>query len=180
MGETRSAKRHKWRLPCEILFDGGRQRSFVLDLSETGLFVQTGARMKPGARVQVRIALDGAAEPLLLDAFVARAKPVPAQLASVAHGGVGLQLHHPPKAYLDALATLEGGAQLRAGLARDAVTPAPPQAAPLRYRVRVKQTNGPRSRTIEVHAETEIQARAAALRETGAGWEVAGVDCIAR
>ena len=178
LGKSRAAKRHKWRLPCEIVYEGGRQRSFVLDLSETGLFVQASGRLRPGTEIEVRLTLEHAAAPLVLRAHVVRAKQVPAQLISVVHGGIGLALHSPPKEYLDALAALEeDGAHLRAQ-----ATPEKPPAPALvqRFCVRVKQCDGQRSRTLTLHADTAEQARSLALRETGAGWEVASVEPVAR
>lgn len=182
MGENRSSKRHRWRLPCELVFDGGRQRAFVLDLSETGLFVQTRVQLRPGSPVEVRLVIDGGHAPIVLQASVARAKQVPSQLTTVAHGGIGLSLRRAPREYLDAIATLQGGGALRAQVAREEKSaPAGGSLASLpRFRVRVQQCDGPRSRTIEVTAETPEQARAKALTETGAGWEVARVEPLAR
>jgi PilZ domain len=177
VSETRASKRHKWRLPCEIVYEGGRQRSFVIDLSATGLFIQTGARLKPGAEVEVRLTLETAKRPLVLRASVARAKQVPSQLTSVAHGGVGLRLVSPPQEYLDALRALDGGANLRS-----AATPTPvekPKPATLRFRVRVKQQDGPRMRILDLEAVSIEDARKLALHTTGAGWEVVAADRLA-
>lgn len=149
-------------------------RAFVLDLSSTGLFVQTGARLRPGADVEVRLQLANLPEPLLLRARVARTKQVPTQLTTVAHGGVGLRLREVPKQYLAAIEKLDSGAGLRS-----AETPKPPPpaaAARTRFRVRVRQTDGPRSRSIELHADDAEQARVLALREVGKGWEAVSAD----
>jgi hypothetical protein len=178
MAETRSAKRHKWRLPCEIVFEGGRQRSFVIDLSESGLFVQTGAKLRPGSQVEVHLAIESMGAPILLRARVARTKQVPAQLTSVAHGGVGLQLLDVPTAWIDAVRRLSSGTSLR-GSASAASTPPSPRIALERFRVRIKQSDGPRSRTLELRAESADHARTLALREAGAGWEAVAADRIA-
>jgi len=171
--QARSAKRHKWRLPCEIVYEGGRQRSFVLDLSATGLFVQTGVRLKPGAEIEVRLSLESVPQPLVLRARVARAKQVPQQLMSVAQGGVGLRLLSPPRSYLDALRNFEEGSVLRAGSDVDPASPPPPA---LRFRVRVKQSDGPRMRAVQIQASSPESARTLALREVGAGWEIVAVE----
>lgn len=176
LSESRASKRHRWRFPCEIIFAGGRQRSFVLDLSETGLFVQTSARLRPGSEVEVRLTLDGAAGPLTLLAHVARSKQVPSHLTSVAHGGVGLQLQRAPKEYLDALAALHGVAFADPKAATSPAIAAAP--ATKRFRVRVKQCEGPRSRSLSIAADSAERARALALRETGDGWEVSGVESV--
>jgi len=111
MAENRSSKRQRWRLPCEIVYDGGRQRSFVVDLSETGLFVQTGARLRPGTEVEVRLTLDRRPAPVVLRTRVARTKQVPSHLMSVARSGIGLRLLDAPDDYLAVLADLKSGAR---------------------------------------------------------------------
>jgi hypothetical protein len=45
--------------------------------------------------------------------------------------------------------------------------------------VRVKQSDGPRSRSVEILAESSDEARARALAEVGAGWEAVAADSIA-
>jgi hypothetical protein len=180
MGESRAAKRHKWRIPCEIVFEGGRQRSFVIDISESGVFVQTGVKLVPGSLVEIRLSFEGSAAPMLLRARVARAKKVPAQLTSVAHGGVGLQILDVTNEYLRAVRAL---GRTDSPLAADTrpktvAAPAPPPARP-RFRVRVKQCDGPRSRTLELAADSAEQARTLALREVGTGWDAVSADRIA-
>jgi Tfp pilus assembly protein PilZ len=179
LSQNRVAKRHRWRLPCELVFDGVAQRAIVLDLSTSGVFVQTGARLRPGTDVEIRLQLATAAEPLLLRARVARAKQVPSQLTTVAHGGIGLRLREAPKAYFEAIEALESGKSLRGHVPESAVPgEAKKPAAPARprFRVRVQQSDGPRSRTIELAADNEAQARAFALRECGSGWEAVKAD----
>jgi hypothetical protein len=179
MGEHRAAKRHRWRLPCELSFDGGTQRALVLDLSSSGIFVQTGVRLRPGTEVSVRLQLEDLREPILLRARVARTKHVPSNLSTVARGGVGLKLREAPKAYFDVIATLESGKALRANVGADsAEEKAPAPELRPRFRIRVQQSDGPRSRRIELHADSPAQARALALQEVGKGWEVVSADRI--
>ena len=178
MSETRIAKRHKWRLACEVVCDGRSQRAIVIDLSQTGVFVQTGTRLPPGAEVAVRLLLTDATEPILIRAKVARNKQVPPQLTSVARGGVGLRILDAPDAYYETISSLEGGDSRRQPSAA-ASEPAAPAPARTRFRVRVKQSDGPRSRSVEILAESPDEARARALAEVGAGWEAVAADSIA-
>jgi hypothetical protein len=179
MGEEhRVAKRHRWRLPCEIVFEGGTQRALVLDLSASGLFVQTGVRLRPGAEVEVRLQLEHVVEPIHLRARVARAKHVPSHLTTVARGGVGLRIHQAPAKYLEAIASLESGKVLRANMVQDGAVEKPAATTRPRFRVRVQQSDGPRSRRIELHADSVEQARALALQEAGTGWEIVSADAI--
>jgi Tfp pilus assembly protein PilZ len=178
VSKDRIAKRHKWRLACEVVCDGRSQRAIVIDLSQTGVFVQTGTRLPPGSEVEVRLLLTDAAEPILLRATVARNKQVPPQLTSVARGGVGLRIVDAPAAYYETINSLEGGDSRRQP-STPAALPAAPEPAKTRFRVRVKQSDGPRSRSVEILAESPDEARARALAQLGAGWEAVAADSIA-
>jgi Tfp pilus assembly protein PilZ len=180
VAEGRVAKRHKWRLPCEIVSDGRSQRAIVIDLSESGLFVQTSTRLPPGAEVEVRVRLAESAETVQLRAQVARNKQVPPQLTSVAHGGVGLKILDAPLAYYEQVDALDaaGDGKRPATAAAPAVAPAPAEPKS-RFRVRVKQSDGPRSRSLEILADSADEARSRALSDTGAGWEAVTVEAIA-
>jgi hypothetical protein len=112
---------------------------------------------------------------------VARNKQVPPQLTSVARGGVGLKIVDAPNAYYETIASLEGGDSRRqtGAPAAAAAPPAAPKPAGTRFRVRVKQSDGPRSRSVEVLANSPDEARARVLAEVGAGWEAVAADSIA-
>jgi hypothetical protein len=45
--------------------------------------------------------------------------------------------------------------------------------------VRVKQCEGPRSRSIEILADSADEARARALADVGSGWEAVAAEAIA-
>lgn len=188
---SRSA-RVKRRLTCELELDCRRYRGIVLDLSETGVFVQTEATPKPGNRLRLRFhgSAGGAFE---VDASVARRQVAPPQLASVVRGGLGLRVHAPPPAYFELLgrpgeaaaaasapAAAAPGTSPRtapAGAARAAPAPAPaPAPAGEPYRVRLKQSDGPRSRSVEVRATSPSEAAQRALADAGRGWEVLRVE----
>jgi hypothetical protein len=188
MGKPR-AERIKRRVTCELLLEGRSYRGIVLDLSATGIFVQTEATPAPGARLRLRFHAPDRPE-FEVDAAVARRQVVPPQLASVVRGGLGLRVERPPEAYFQ-LIGMEGATEdkLRGlGMAtqvvenhpkRAAVPEAPkPPAAPLQpeFRVRVKQTNGPRSRTLKVNAASRDDARKRAIEELGSGWEILSID----
>jgi len=71
MKTERRSDRIKRRVTCELLVDGRRYRGIVLDLSETGVFVQTEATPTPGAPLRLRFhAADGTA--FEVEASVAR------------------------------------------------------------------------------------------------------------
>jgi hypothetical protein len=190
MGKRR-AERIKRRVTCELLLDGRGYRGIVLDLSATGVFVQTEATPAPGARLRLRFHTPDRRE-FEVEASVARRQVVPPQLASVVRGGLGLRVERPPEAYFQ-LIGVEGVTEERAqsGMATQIVQnqpaakaaavqapkPAPAPALP-EYRLRVKQTDGPRSRTLKLGATSPDDARKRALAELGRGWEVLSVEAV--
>lgn len=97
--ERRKNDRTKKRLSCSLSVEGRQHPGVVLDISATGLFVQTGASPKPGARAEVECFVTGQAEPLALIASVARRQVVPAHLRGVAKGGLGLHIEQAPEEY---------------------------------------------------------------------------------
>jgi len=180
MAENRVAKRIRRRMACELKAEGRGQRAIVIDFSRTGLFVQTSARLSPGAQVELWLQFEDQREPIMIRAAVARQKAVPSNLTSVAQGGIGLRIVDAPRAYYELL-----GEQGPPPQAAPAPRPTAPKAAPVaaapslpRFRVRVKQSDGPRSRILDIVAETAERACAAALAQVGAGWEALGAERV--
>jgi hypothetical protein len=151
-----------------LVVDGRAYRGIVLDLSETGVFVQTEATPAPGARLGLRLyAADGSA--YAVEASVARRQVVPPRLASIARGGLGLRVDSPPPSYFELLG--------QSAAPRRAPAPAaPPVPTGDPYRVRVKQSDGPRSRNVEISATSPEDAAKRVLASLGRGWEVSKVE----
>jgi hypothetical protein len=195
-------------MACEIQAEGHGHRALVLDISRTGLFVQTSVRLAPGTIVDVTLQVGSDGPPIALRARVARQKAVPSNLTVVAQGGVGLRILDAPPSYYATLQEQAGAADPAAGPGRvsldvaaagSAATgtrtasrpiagvqatrngqPAAPARAGTaslpRVRVRMKQTDGPRSRVLEVEAEDSARARAKALGTLGQGWEALAAE----
>lgn len=159
---------------------GRVHRGIVLDISATGVFVQSEAGLAPGDRVRLRFRPPESGE-FEVDARVARRQVAPAQLATVVRGGLGLRVHAPPPAYFELIGEGADEAARSAASSRSSVGRAPARAAgppaPARpFRVRVKQSAGSRSRTLRIEAASEDEARRRALADVGAGWEILGVE----
>ena len=139
---------------------------------------------------------------------VVRRKQVPAQLLTVAQGGIGVRIISAPEAFYRFLHELQekereaerqGGQQGEAVAARAAAPPKPaPPSRPLsaprpaappppkpptppeppkpRFRVRVCQTQGARSRVIDVAATSADAASRQVLAELGEDWKLLNVD----
>jgi hypothetical protein len=155
-----------------MLVCGDRRYSgVVLDCSPQGLFVQTSATISPGAMVTVELGVSSQEEPLLLEARVARHKLVPPQLRSVAQGGLGLHIDLPPQGYLEFYAEVT-----RTELPTAERRTKPRTDPKLRYRVRLAQIGGSRSRMVNVECNTLDEAEQAALDAVGDGWKVIKID----
>ena len=105
MPENRANPRGKKRLTCTLIIKGIRHTGVVLDVSKSGLFVQTNARPTGRDFLEIHLTLPGQKKRLVLQARVTRKKVVPARLLAVAHGGIGLKVICPPPAYLEFAAT---------------------------------------------------------------------------
>lgn len=165
---ARVARRTKRRMSCSLIVGRQRFSGVVLDLSASGLFVQTTAKPHPREAVAVELGIPGRREPIRLDTSVARLFVVPAQLLTVAQGGVGLRIRNAPEAYFELLQRVQGE-RARAGAAADADAAGEPQRF---FRVRITQIGRSRTRTLRVAAESPEQAMVRAAAESGEGWKV--------
>jgi hypothetical protein len=183
---ARVAKRARRRLACRLIV--GRQRfgGVILDLSASGVFVQTSAKPRPGDAVTLELSIPGQREPLRVEAQVARVKVVPPRLAAVAQGGLGLRITNAPEGYFAFLTAilpeLSVSEEEAVSAALDLDEPAEeaprgepaPARATRRYRVHVSQLGGARSRTLQLDAASTEEAVGLALQTAGEGWKVLG------
>ena len=180
MGEaTRSERRNngrkRLRIPCEIQVEERRHMGIVLDVSSTGLFVQTTALFSAGTPIRITLKETPFSPALTVEAVVARGKRVPPQLASAAAGGIGLRVVAPPPAFRTLSTELAG--KERRSEPKPAPAPLPPAApaGPV-FRVRLARREGNRSRVLEVTATDDRLARQMALAQVGTGWDVQEVS----
>lgn len=96
-------------MPCRVK-QGPRQYSgMVLNVSRTGLFVQTSAAPEIGAEIELTLSQRTQPTPLQLTAEVIWKRKVPASLRSVAEGGIGLRIRYAPETYYGLLAEAAQG-----------------------------------------------------------------------
>jgi hypothetical protein len=168
--KRRRHNRTKKRIGCTVVSGDQRYAGIVLDVSPQGIFVQTSAALAPGSIVNVELGVSSQQEPLLVEARVARHKQVPPSLRSIAGGGLGLHIDLPPQGFLQFYADLT-----RTNLPNSEKSERPkkpPPAPKLRYRVRLVQIGGSRSRLVDVECNTLDAAERAALDAAGDGWKV--------
>ena len=154
MAGRRVTDRKKRRMPCELHVGRRKHSGLVLDMSRSGLFIQTNAKTQPGQHLDLRVST-GSGEPIALVVEVVRRKVVPPRLLAIAQGGVGVRIRNAPETYFGFLALL--------GMDRESTQ---------RFRVRMRHVSGSRSRMIEVEGEDRPAAEARALEELGEGWKV--------
>ncbi len=208
----RRTKRIKKRLACSLLIEGRHHSGVVLDVSATGLFVQTNAKPEPGTAISLEMSVPGSSRPLFFQAMVARKKIVPPQLLTVAQGGLGLLIQNAPEDWYAFIASVgprqteaiptpssaqgAGSAQKptaggKASVAKKSPSKpaasarstlkksAPKKSEPplIRFRLRMSQIEGSRSRSMIVCATSEAEARSQAIEESGEGWKI--IECAA-
>ena len=101
---SRVDPRFKKRMSCKLKQEQRTYAGMVLDVSRTGLFVQTSAGAKPGDEVEVLLGSREQAAPVALTAEVVWQRKVPPQLRVVVEGGVGLKIRYAPELYYALLA----------------------------------------------------------------------------
>jgi hypothetical protein len=202
----RQSDRTKRRTPCSFTLNGRKQNAFVLDLSSSGLFIQTSADASPGDRLDIEVVIDDKVLPMHVE--VARRKKVPPQLLTVAHGGIGVRILSAPEGYYEALTAINGPSRdVRGGAAarrrqteagRRATSrvaggsvsgptpervsrPAPPPEPELpTFRVRVAQVQGARTRSIQVAARDESGARKKVMEDLGDEWKILEITRLSK
>ena len=161
--------RTKRRVPCQLRDAAGSYTGLVLDLSPSGLFVQTTAPVELRQQLELVLQADRG-EPLELQVEVARQKHVPARLKAIEKAGLGVRIANAPERYFQFLQEI-------GKVAGSGVEEPEPAAAPRpRFRIRVREVAGCRSRRIEVEADDLDKARERALARVGRGWKVLTVD----
>lgn len=156
----RVLERKKRRLPCSIRNQSQRFSGMVVELSATGLFLQTRARVDLGDDLELEVSVPCRAEPISLTVSVVREKRVPARLRSVAQGGIGTRILAAPEAFYEYLLSLDPEV--------DEAAREPDRS----FQICARQMGGPRTRRLFMTADDLEDARAEATRHLGADWEI--------
>jgi hypothetical protein len=160
-------------MACRLVVGNQRFSGVVLDLSSSGIFVQTTAKPMPREAVTVELNVPGEREAIRLETEVARLFVVPAQLITVAQGGVGLRIRNAPESYFALLGQFQlAGRESSADPVEGGHAAGIPEEASCRYRVRMTQLGKARTRTLQVFARSSEEAAQLACAETGEGWKV--------
>ncbi len=161
--------RKKRRIPCTLWVGEREHSALILDVSPSGLFVQTHAKTQRSERLHLFFSQGSDMLELIVE--VVRTKSVPQNLLAATKGGIGVRIVSAPEEYYEMLTAL--GINERSKPTFE-LEPAPG----LRFRVHVAQIGGPRSRRVELSAPDAEAAGAGALKEMGEGWKVLRVDAV--
>jgi len=161
--------RKKRRIPCQLWVGEREHSALILDVSPSGLFIQTHAKTQRSERLRIQFSHED--QLLELKVEVVRIKTVPQNLLAAAKGGVGVRIVTAPEEYYTLLEGL--------GINERAKPTFELEREPgLRFRVHVAQIGGPRSRRVEVSAADADAAGVRALEEIGGGWKVLRVESV--
>ncbi len=99
-------ERFRKRIPCAFNAGGRSSSGLVLNVSRSGLFLQTSMPEGSGTVVELELNPLDRAEQIALTARVVWRKTVPAQLRTIVSGGFGLQIIRADEAYYGLLSAL--------------------------------------------------------------------------
>ncbi len=186
----RGLPRTKMRIACTLHLEESRHSGMVLDVSASGLFVQTNASPAPGTPLRLELRVPGLSEPIEMQATVARKRIVPPRLRTLLKGGIGIHLENPPEEYFTMIAKLQAP-EAAGSKTSEAAKPsekssnasldkpaAPPEKQPrakpklTSFRVKLGQVGGSSSRNLVIRASDEDEARRRAILDMGDGWKV--------
>jgi len=140
-------------MACRLVLGSQRFSGVVLDISSSGVFIQTTAKPSVRDAVTVELSVPGERVPIRLETEVARLYMVPTQLLTVAQGGVGLRIRNAPEAFFEMLGQLQFESQADASGASGGDAERADAGEPRRrYRVRVTQLGRARTRTLRIVA----------------------------
>jgi hypothetical protein len=186
----RGLPRTKMRIACTLHLEESRHSGMVLDVSASGLFVQTNASPAPGTPLHLELRVPGLSEPIEMQATVARKRIVPPRLRTLLKGGIGIQLENPPEEYFALVAKLQAPEAAGSKSSEEAKpsekpsdashnkpaerTEKRPRAKPklTSFRVKLGQVGGDGSRNLVIRASDEDEARRRAILDVGDGWKV--------
>ena len=168
-GSNWVTNRKKRRIPCQLWVGEREHSALILDLSPSGLFIQTHAKTQRGERIRLQFSHEDAL--LELKVEVVRTKHGAAEPAGRGQGRDRRADRERARGVLRAARGL--------GITERAKPTFELEREPgLRFRVHVAQIGGPRSRRVEVAAADADAAGARALEELGGGWKVLRVESV--
>lgn len=172
MREKRATPRHPLRSRCQLHRGRKKVDATLVDVSRSGLAIHVATELAQGEPVVITIPPD-----LRVDAIAWRTSRTRTGYV------IGMMLSDLAPGYEAMLAGLERRASRPASraakpVAAPATAPTEPERKPAApyvgpwWRLRVKESDGPRTRVVMLAAPSRAAAIEQTVREVGAGWEV--------
>ncbi len=99
-------ERFRKRIPCAFNAGGRSGSGLVLNVSRSGLFLQTSIPESSGTFIDLELNPSDRENPIALTARVVWRRAVPAQLRTIVNGGFGMQIVRADEAYYGLLCAL--------------------------------------------------------------------------
>ena len=167
--ERRRQERTPCSIPCAVQGQGKPVEGTVRNISAGGLCVQVDLPVEQGDVLTLTLQPDRRTS-IEVQAIVWHRRRGRMKNTGNAVRLLGLVISEAPEAFGELLST-QKSPSLKPRSKRSAAS-----LKAERYRVRVKQDSGPRTRSILVFAQDDDEAREFALEETGAGWQILEIN----
>jgi hypothetical protein len=165
-------------MPCELLIGRRSHRGTILDATARGLSIRADAELDRGAMLRV-VTRGRRGAPVDVEGMVWHRRPAPGPTSALR---LGVILVRAPDDFPRWLRLSEKKPKAPAP-GRTAATPAFERCRPdrqRRYRVRLAQNSGSRTRSLSVTAASEEKARAHALAEIEGDWRILDIRLRSR
>lgn len=201
--ERRRHTRIRCHIACQVVAGRDTVPGMVCDVSAGGLLVNADMEIDQGDTVRVCLEAGRRRPAIEIEAIVWHVRSVRNRRSGLISCAMGLVLSDAPEAYVSLIDHLKPAVEPprkadpgpkakkrrmgpqrprspRPAAAASAPEAAKPlvEAAPMRFRVRVKQEGKPYTRSIQVFADSAERAREVALAETGEAWVILEVERI--
>jgi hypothetical protein len=172
--EKRIQQRIPRQLPCEIATaDGQRTAGVVHDISERGLFVQTGANAGTNSVVEIIFPANQGRPEYRVQAGVARRRRVAPQLAASVGSGLGLEIL---PSQMDFKQWVRGslGTEANFETLDDETVESDTEVRTFCFRLAHDESR--ETQTLSVESPTYSDARASVLAQAATGWQITNVQ----
>ena len=164
--QLQSDPRVRRRLPCTLDTHKGHRQGLVLNLSRSGLFVQTNLPPRPGTQVAIDMTGPDSQERIQLRGQVVWRRRVNSRMTGTAQSGMGLRLDGVGPRYEALLRKIDPS------LLEATAQATPPTDAARGFAVRVALRGSNRSRVLHLEAPDTDTASRQALATAGDGWTI--------
>ena len=170
--QTQHQLRYRKRVPVEFDDGDGHHIGMVLNLSKGGLFVSSRVTPRVGTRVVLNFSGQKGSGTDGIPARVVWKRKVHRSANVLADGGIGLEIEGASEAYQDFIQGIVPGLAAASEPAAAEAAGTVIETTSTRFLVRAALVGTPRTRSFEIDAGSDEQARVRALETLGADWQI--------